>query len=76
MVKHINPGPKAWGYRQHYSSYGIGFALVVLVIGLYWLSKDMGWIQTDVSIWPILLIVLGTYWILKAIVFKILSIKR
>jgi len=74
MVKHINPRTQ-WR-THHYSGYGIGFALIVLVIGLYWLSKDMGWIQTDVSIWPILLIVLGTYWILKAVIFKIMSLRH
>ncbi len=48
---------------------GIGFALIVLIIGIIWLARDMGWIDTNVSLWPILLIVLGVYWILKKLLF-------
>ena len=43
----------------------IGFPLLLLVIGVYWLAKDMGWIETTISIWPILLIVFSIYWIMK-----------
>ncbi|MBD3312900.1 hypothetical protein GF345_00500 [Candidatus Woesearchaeota archaeon] len=49
---------------------GMGLALVLFVIGLFWLGKDMGWIATKISIWPVLLIVLSLYWILKAAIWK------
>ena len=49
---------------------GLGFPLIVLVIGLFWLGKDMGWIKTNISFWAVLLIVLGVYWLLKAIMWK------
>jgi len=75
MVKHINPGPMSW-QRRSYSTFSIGFALLVLVIGMYFLAKDMGWIQPTISIWPIILIVLGTYWIIRAIVVQIISMKN
>jgi len=75
-VKHINPGPKNWNPSYHYSSFGIGFALLVLVIGVYFFAKDMGWIEPEISIWPIILIVLGVYWIIKAVIVRMLIMKK
>jgi hypothetical protein len=49
---------------------GIGLPLLVLVIGLYWLAKELGYFQTTISIWPIIFIVFGIYWIIKAIVAR------
>lgn len=43
---------------------GIGFPLVILLIGLYWLGRDLGWIETRISLWPIILIAIGLYWTL------------
>ena len=34
-------------------------ALVLIVIGSLWLAQDMGWIGTNISWWPLLLIVVG-----------------
>jgi hypothetical protein len=49
---------------------GSGLALILLVIGLFWLAKDMGWITTNVSLWAILLIVLGAYWFISSMFKK------
>ena len=45
-------------------------ALILLVVGVFWLGKDMGWIDVEISVWPILLIVLSAYWIIKGLFFK------
>lgn len=45
---------------------GSTFALLILLIGLYWLAKDMGWIQPQVSVWAIIFIIVGAYWFLKS----------
>jgi len=45
---------------------GSSFALLILLIGLYWLAKDMGWIQPQVSIWAVIFIIVGAYWFLKS----------
>lgn len=34
-------------------------ALILIVIGGWWLAQDMGWLSTDISWLPILLIVIG-----------------
>lgn len=34
-------------------------ALILIVIGGLWLSQDMGWISSEISWWPVLLIVIG-----------------
>jgi len=49
---------------------GVGLPLILLIVGVYWLLKDLGYIQTNISIWPILLIVLGLYWIIGRIFCK------
>ena len=55
-------------YWESYCCRGSGFALIILVIGLYWLAKDLGWIETKVSIWAVLLIVIGAYWFLSSMI--------
>lgn len=63
-------GKKFGGSRMYYHSSccrGSSIALLILLIGLYWLAKDMGWIQPQVSIWAIIFIVVGLYWFLKSL---------
>lgn len=61
-------GPKV----QYHSccSSGSTFALLILLIGIYWLAKDLGWVQQKVSIWALILIVVGFYWFLKSLFRK------
>lgn len=62
-------GKKFGESRVHYHSYafrGSTFALLILLIGLYWLARDMGWIKPQVSIWAVIFIVVGTYWFMKS----------
>lgn len=35
------------------------WGLLVIVIGGYYLARDMGWIPRDVALWPIVLITIG-----------------
>ena len=51
--------------------HGFGFALIVLVVGLFWLLKDLGILVTHISIWPVLLITIGAYWLIAAIIKNI-----
>lgn len=46
---------------------GSGLALMIILIGLYWLAKDMGWIQPQISTWAVIFIVIGTYWLVKSL---------
>lgn len=46
---------------------GSSLALLILLIGLYWLAKDMGWIQPQVSIWAVIFIIVGAYWFIKSL---------
>ena len=47
-----------------YCGKSIGFPLVVLLLGLYLLARDLGWITTRVSFWAVLLILVGVYWLI------------
>lgn len=49
---------------------GSSFALFILLIGMYWLARDMGWIQPQVSNWAIIFIILGLYWFIKSLFRK------
>lgn len=57
-------GSKVHSY--HCCARGSTFALLILLIGLYWLAKDMGWIKPQISIWAIIFIVVGLYWFIKS----------
>ncbi len=48
---------------------GSSIALLILLVGLYWLAKDMGWIQPQVSIWAVIFIIVGAYWFIKSLYF-------
>ncbi len=45
---------------------GSTFALLILLIGLYWLAKDMGWVKPQVSMWAIIFVIIGLYWFVKS----------
>ena len=42
-----------------------GFGLIILIIGVLWLMKDLGWISSNISFWPIAFIVFGIYILAK-----------
>ncbi|MBW2996019.1 hypothetical protein KY332_01830 [Candidatus Woesearchaeota archaeon] len=46
---------------------GIGFPLLVILIGLYFLLKAMGYIQESAIFWPVVIISIGVYWLVQRI---------
>ena len=34
-------------------------ALVLILIGVFWLAQEYGWVPSSIEIWPIALIVIG-----------------
>ncbi|MBU4501866.1 MAG: hypothetical protein KKA79_04685 [Nanoarchaeota archaeon] len=43
------------------------FALMILLIGVYLLARDMGWIPDKISGWTLFFILLGFYWLVKSL---------
>lgn len=43
---------------------GIGFGLVLLLIGILFLLRDLGYITTKISFWTYFLLVIGAWWVL------------
>ena len=46
---------------------GIGVPLLVVMIGIYYLLKALGYIQDSALFWPILIIAVGVYWLVLRI---------
>jgi len=46
---------------MYFKAKKIGLGTTLLVIGLLWFAKDMGWLEIKVSMWPIMLILLGIW---------------
>jgi hypothetical protein len=51
--------------------YGFGFSVLIFTIGFVWLARDLGWIDSRISIWPLLLIAISLYWIISALIKNI-----
>ena len=47
------------------NSSGKGFAVFLILLGAFFIARDLDWIPTDVSIWPILLLGLGLYYLMR-----------
>ncbi len=44
----------SWGYTSGFSCFGF----ILILIGILWLARDMGWIP-DIPLWPVFLIIIG-----------------
>jgi len=44
---------------------GSGFAVVLIIIGGFFLARDLNWIPANISFWAIALIALGAYFLVK-----------
>ncbi len=53
--------------NSYCTSSGIGFPLLILVIGIFWLLKDMGIIKSSVSLLSVLLIAIALWMIIKRV---------
>ena len=38
---------------------------LLLLVGLFFLAKELGWVSLNVSIWPVVLIIFGLWLLLK-----------
>jgi len=45
---------------------GSGFGILLLVIGLFFIAQDFGWIPTAVSFWPVFLAAVGLYFVVRS----------
>jgi len=54
-----------WKKMKWHSGHEIGFPLLLLVIGIYWLGSELKIWPVNISIWPVILIVVSVYWIIK-----------
>ena len=62
MPRNLDEG-NIWEYHVRGK---IGFGLFVLLIGIFWLFRDLGYIP-KVPLWPIIFISVGLFLILKKI---------
>ena len=44
---------------------GMGFGILLLIIGGFFIFQDLGWVPTAVSFWPVALTAIGAYFIVK-----------
>ncbi|MAG28528.1 hypothetical protein CL632_00045 [bacterium] len=59
MSKHLN---------CHCSSNGWG--VVLILIGLYYLSLNQGWIESGLPFWPVVAIIFGAYMLFRGLTRK------
>ena len=57
-VKKTKETGKCWSGGGSCKS-NVTWGLIVLLLGLYMLSKDMGWIETKLSFWTIIILIIG-----------------
>ncbi|MBI5389111.1 hypothetical protein HZB01_01895 [Candidatus Woesearchaeota archaeon] len=63
--------PKETVYTQYYRrTGGFGFPLFLILIGLFWLARNQGWIPQTISIWPVILIVFGLWLFWKQMTWR------
>jgi hypothetical protein len=71
----VRPQPMNDGFSKTYIYqkrwHGFGFSLILLVLGLFWLLRDLNILPRSISIWPVLLITLGVYWVIAALIKNI-----
>ncbi len=54
---------REWRWETH-SNNKIGFGLFILIVGVFWLLRDMGYIP-NFPLWPAILIFFGLFVILQ-----------
>ena len=58
-------------YTQRFSLRGLGIPLLLMVIGLYYLLRNLGYISENVPFWSIIFIVLGAYWLIQRLTYNL-----
>jgi hypothetical protein len=51
--------------RGHRGEHGLFWPIAMIIVGLVWLARNMGWLDHDVPWFPLLLIGFGVYLIVK-----------
>lgn len=57
-------GDVKMGVKEHYYRGRISFGVVLLIIGVIWLLRELGYL-TNIPIWPTILIVIALWLIFK-----------
>ncbi|MBM3200154.1 hypothetical protein FJZ53_04395 [Candidatus Woesearchaeota archaeon] len=57
---------KAYSRTYHFTG-GSTLALLLFLIGLYWVARDLGLVEQKISIWALIFTVVGGYWFLKSL---------
>lgn len=59
-----------WCCGCHTKRGGLGWGIFFLVLGGYFLAQELGYISTDVSVWPVFLVALGVYLLARSTMRK------
>jgi hypothetical protein len=51
--------------RERRGDHGLFWPIAMIMVGLVWLAKNMGWLAHDVPWFPLLLIAFGVYLIVR-----------
>ncbi len=51
--------------RKHNDTVFWGFSLIV--VGSFWLSRNMGWLDWDLPFWPLVIIALGLFILFRGV---------
>lgn len=68
MARKSHTGEGEWKEFHGGMCFGVGFPCLgffLLVIGIFWLLQSLGFITIEVPWWPIIIILLGIWLILK-----------
>ncbi len=51
---------------RYHGRHNIFWGVVFIIVGFYWLAKSLGWLhEIDIPLFPLVLIILGVYFILR-----------
>ena len=67
MVKAKSSGNVCWCCGDSHGRGALVFGLFLLVLGLLYISQDLGIISTGISIWPLILVFLGVWLIIPRV---------
>ncbi len=54
----------------NHSCGNLGLGSFLILLGLYFLGKELGWFSSDISFWPLILIAVGVWMIIGRVFEK------
>lgn len=74
-VKKATPVNEGRSFRKYYfmKRPTIGFPLLLIFIGGYYLLKSFGYIAEDFPFWPMMFFLLGCYLLIKTVIESVLA---